>query len=348
MATPKHVSVHMVDAAGNRTGAPMKLSLGISDVVVSEELSTYLGGYRPTGFRADEASPVILVDRDKDLYRDFSSDDAFRAVDVKGSIEGAIPEVDPISSTTEYKVVDRFLGSFVNDIVEQNATKLLRPRQQALKRIRWAIQLDREIDTWNLLQTGANWAAAATVTLAGGAEWNGGASSDPILDLQTRIEASAQGVTDIWMNDIVANAMLRHPSVRDHMRQFLGDSSPESTMANVANAADSAVDFRIPGLPPIHVVSGRVKNEATAALDRVLGNHVVLTTKPPGTPTDGMDIATTYTFRRRGTAGVGFDTREVRVDLRGPQGGTMIVVSMADIAVMTGSNVGGLIRDAVQ
>jgi hypothetical protein len=347
---PETMRIKLADDAPGigRAGQVVTLSLTPDDVHVAEELSTYLAGYHPTGFRADEASKVVLVDHDTDQYRSFSSDDAFRTVDVKGAIEGAVPEVDPISSLNTYKVVDRFIGSFVNDITEANATKLFRPRQQAMKRVRWALQLDREIDTWNLLQATASWATANRVTLAAGFEWNGGASAEPIYDLQARIEASAQIVTDVWMNQTVGHAFLRNPLVRDHMRQMLGDNAVNAAVGQVASAQARAVDFQIPGLPPIHIVSGKVKNESTSALDFILGNHTVLTTSPPGVPTDGMEIATSYTFRRRGGAGVGFDTREFRVEDRGPKGGTMIVASMADIAIMTGNNVGGLIRDCVQ
>jgi Ca2+-binding RTX toxin-like protein len=333
---------------GHRPGQPLQLSLSPDDVHEEEELSTYLAGYAPTGFRADEASKVVLVDHDKDKFRNFSSDDAFLRVDVKGSIEGAIPEVDPIPEINQYQVVDRFLGSFVNDITEQNATKLFRPRQQAMKRVKWAIQLDREHDTWDLLQAVASWDAANVVTLGAGFEWNGGGSSDPIFDLQARIEASAQLVTDIWMNQTAGHAFLRNALVRDHMRQMIGDGAANGALGDVANAQARAVDFQIPGLPPIHIVAGKSRAVTGAALSFILGDHVVLTTSPPGVPSDGMEIASSYTFRRRGRVGTGFETREFRVENRGPQGGTMIVASMADIAVMTGNNVGGLIRDAVQ
>ena len=74
----------------------------------------------------------------------------------------------------------------------------------------------------------------------------------------------------------------------------------------------------------------------------------MLTTPPGGIPLDGEEIATTYTFRRRGVAGVGFETREFRVENRGPKGGVMVVASMADIAIMTGDNVGGRIADVLQ
>lgn len=331
-----------------RAGQLVTLSLTPDDVHDPTELPTYLAGFKPFGFRADEASPVILVDHDKDKFRQFNSDDAFRQVDVKGSIEGSVPEVDPKSALSTYTVVDRFVGSFINSITEQNATGAYRPRQAAMKRCQRAIQLDREVDVWTLLGTLGSWATGNRTTLAATFNWNGGSASDPVLDLQTRIEASAQQVTDIWMNQQVANAFLRHASVRNHMKQFLGDSTINAAIGMVNNVGRQSVDFAIPGLPPIHVAAAKKKNESSGALDYVLADDVVLLCIPPGVPTDGEDISSTYTFRRKGGAGVGYETREYRVEGRGPKGGTMVVVSMADIAIMTANTAGGLIKDIIQ
>lgn len=337
-----------VEGIGTK-GQLVQLALTPSDVHDPTELPTYLAGYKPFPFRADEMSPVILTDNDEDKYRQFDEDDAFRQVDVKGSIQGAIPEVDPKTSLTPYKVVDRFVGSFISDITEQNATATLyRPRQAAMKRCQRAIQLDREIDVLTLLTTAGSWDTNNRVTLAAGEEWNGGANGDPIAAIQARIVASAQPVTDIWMNQEVGFEFLKHPNVRDHMRQMLGDTAVQGAIGQVAEAGDMMVDFRIPGFPTFHIVASKVKSESTGNIGYVLGDDVLLTTRPPGVPTDGEEIATSYTFRRRGNAGVGYETREFRVDGRGPKGGTMVVVSMADVAVMTGANVGGLIKDVIQ
>jgi hypothetical protein len=334
-----------------RQGQLVTLSLTPTDVNIPEELPSYLAGYKPNGFRADEVSNVVLVDKDSGFRRDFSSNDAFRRVDVKGSIDGAIPEVDPQSATTQYTVVDRFIGSFINDITQGNAVYDV--QQRAMRRCSWAVALDREIDVWTLMTTLGNWAAANRVTLGASFQWGGpsgaGANSDPIADLHARIEASLQEVTDIWMNQAVANAFLRHPLVRDHMRQMNGDQAADAAVGMVKEASSKNVDFKIIGLPPIHVSAAKVRNEATAAHDYVLNDTCVLVTVPPGgAPRDGEEIATTYTFRRRGGAGVGFETREYRVDNRGPKGGTMVVVSMADIAQMVANNVGGAIFDVLQ
>lgn len=330
-----------------RAGERVTLELQPADVHDPTELATYLSGYRPFPFRGDEASPPVLNDHDEDKYRNFSSNDAFRRVDVKGSTSGAVPEVDPQTSLSSFKVIERYVGSFVPRQTELNATGLYRPRMAAGRRARWAIELDREIDVWNLLGTSTNFASPNRLALTATQNWNGGSDSDPIRDLHVILEASAQPVTRFWMNQRVGNAFIRHDKVRDHMRQFLGDNAAPSTLADVANAGMQMVDFAIPGIPPVSIVAAKVLNETTSALDYVLGNVVVATGTPPGVPTDGEEIATSWTFRRRGPSGVGFEVREFVLENRGPLGGTMLVVSMADIAIMTANNVGGIITGTI-
>jgi hypothetical protein len=336
-----------IKGIGN-AGDRVTLSLQPSDVHDPTEIPTYLAGYKPFQYRADEASKVILVDNDEDKFRTFNSDDAFRRVSVKGSDEGKVPEVDPKSVLSSYKVVNRYVGSFIPKQTEAQSGNNYNPLMAASRRCRRALDLDREIDVWDLLGTSGNWDATVRTALGAAYKWNGGASSDPMLDVQTGIEKSAQQVTEIWMNQKVANAFLRHDKVRNHMRQLLGDGAAPAAISMVADAGTKLVDFIIPGLPPIRVVASKVKNESTSALDYILANVAVLVTVPPGTPTDGEEIASTYTFRRRGPSGTGFEAREFEIADRGPLGGTMIVVSQADLAVMTGNRCGGIITGCIQ
>jgi len=329
-------------------GERVTLALQPQDVHDPSELPTYLAGYSPYGFRADEASKVVLVDQDEDKFRQFNSDDAFRQVVVKGSTSGAVPEVDPKSSLDSYKVVERYVGAFIPQQTQDQASNPnYDPRMAAARRARWALELDREIDVFTtLLGVVGSWDAAVQTAVGGGSEWDVG--GDPIKDIQDAIEKSFQPVSEVWFNQKVAHAFLRNPAVRDHMRQFLGDAGVNGAITNVAQAGAAGgnnVDFAIPGLPPFRVVASKVKNETTSALDYVLPDVAVLTTVPPGVPTSGEDIASTWTFRRKGGSGVGFETREFFVPGRGALGGTMVVVSMADVAKMTANNAGGILTN---
>ena len=335
------------DSHLGRAGQIVTLALTPSDVHAPQEVDTYLAGYQPFAFRADEASKPVLVDKDEDLYRNFAANNAFRRVKVKSSLQKAVPEVDPESSLDKYRVVDRLAGSFIPDVTDKNATNRYRPRQVAAERCKTALYLDREMDVWELLTDQTKWHADNVVQLGPTTRWNGGPQSNPISDLKMRIVRSAQRVTDAWFNQLVALEFLEHPLVREHARAMLGDRGMDSIAGRVGEAETDVVDFRIPGLPPMHVCCSKVLNEATGELEFCLGNHVLLLTVPPGVPIDGEAIATTHTFRRRGTSGVGFESREFRVEDRG-NGGTMVVASMADVAIMTGNNCGGLIRDVWQ
>lgn len=340
------------DSPLGKAGQRVNLELTPADVHDPAEIPSYLAGFKNWTYRADEASKVVLVDNDEDKFRSFSQDDAFEPVRVKGALTGPIPEVDPRSSLDTYKVVDRYIGSFVPAVTEMQKGNNYQPRMAAGRRCRNALMLDRELDVFGpagLLTTSGNWAAGQVHTLAAGEQWNGGANANPIAALQHAIEESAQPVAEVWMNQKLGHLFIANASVRDHMRMLLGDGSAQNLAVAVANAASGGapIDFMIPGLPPIKISAAKYKN-TSGVLTYIMPDYAVLITAPPGVPMDGEEIATSYTFRRRGPSGVGIEAREFIVEGRGPHGGTMIVVAMADIAKMTGNNCGGLINGIIQ
>lgn len=331
-----------------RQGQVVQLALYPADVSIAEEMDTFLVGYSPYGYRADEAAPILLVDKDTDHYRVFDENDAFQTVNVAAGIQSDINEVDPITRLETYLVRDRALGAFVPTRTEANATYNV--RMAAARRIQRALTLDREIrifGTGGLLSTATNFAAGNRALIASGAEWNDGENADPILDIQERIEASAQLVTGIFLNPLVAHAFLRADRVRSHMRQMLGDSAPLDQTIKSA-AAQTIQDFLIPGLPPFHIVPGKVKNETTGLLDYILGDSVILVGNPGVSISDGEEIMTALTFRVRGPSGTGYTTREFELPRRGLEGGTMMLSGHGEDTKMIASNVGGIITNVIQ
>lgn len=332
-----------------RQGQRVNLALTPADVHSPEELSTYMAGYHVPGFRADEASKIIPVDQDEDKYRTMSTEDAFKRVVVKGSMQGAIPEIDPKSSLDSYKVVEKFVGSFIPAQVESNANGIYKPRAAASRRCMRALQLDREYDVWDMLSTSGNWDSGVVLALGATEKWNGGASANPMANIDSMLEATLDTITDLWMNYKVANTFLRDAGVRDTMRFLLGDGAVNQSMVDLMNATQrgAAYDLVIPGKPTIHIVSAKAMNSSGVPSYILSSSYVIGTVSPPGVPTDGEEVATTYTFRRKGPSGVGYNTREFRVEGRGPLGGTMLVASVADVPKMTSTLVGGLITGVI-
>lgn len=330
-------SIQGVGGVGDR----VTLSLTEQDVNDPTELADYLAGFEPFGMRADEASPIVPVANTTFKYRNFDLDDAFEPVKVKGSEGGAVPEVDPRSTLNEASTVERYIGSFIPTQTQNTATAY-DPQMAAGARCMQAVSLDREVDVFTLLGTAANWAAAQT-TPATGTGWDDLVDGDPILDLQTMVEKSDQIVNAVWMNQRIANRFLRHPLVRDHMRQFFGDQAVVgiATAVQRAGQAGQSADFIIPGLPPIKVVASKVKS--AGVIDYIMPDVAVGVTTPQGVPSDGQSIATTWSFRRSGASGVGVNVREFFLENRGPEGGTMIVVNVSDLPIFTANNAGGII-----
>lgn len=338
----------LLDAVGGLArGAQFQLSLAPGDTRITEEIDTFLAGFRAPGFRADEACPIVLADNDFDTFRLFGANNAFKQVNVLASKESDINEVDPESSTDTYRVIERALGAFVSATTESQASYNV--REASARRIRQALDLDREVRIFGatgLLSSSTGWAAANVETIAGGSEWTV-VTIDPLLDIQQRILASAQPVTDIWMNEEAGFTFLRNPFVRDHMRQMLGDNAPPAPTADASGRRNQSVqDFMIPGLPPFHIVPGRVLNETTGVLDPILTDNVILTCNP-GIPTTGDDIITAVTWRRRGISGTGFTTREFELPKRGLESGMMMVSGHAEDPKFISNTCGGLIKNVL-
>lgn len=329
-----------------REGEVITLAVTPADVTnQTEELDTYLGGYRPFGFGADLFSKVVLVDKEAGTRRDFSKENAFEEVNVRSGRNGAINEIDHRSGTTPYRVEDFALATWIPWSTENDAHVLYNVRASAGEMIAWKLALAREVRTFTLLTTLANWDTNNRTTLGSGFEWNGGANSDPLLDLHTRIKASAQVVSDIGMNPDVAFHFLAHDKVRSFMKQMLGDGAPSPEVAAAA-ATQGVMTFRIPGFPPIHIVPS--KRLVSGSLEYVLNDSVVLVTNQPGVPRDGNSIATSWTFRYRGRSGTGVVTNEYIPNGRGINGGTMFEMGYSDDQFLASNIAGGLITDVIQ
>ncbi len=326
-----------------RRGESIQFALHPSDVHVAEEIDTYLGGYSPEEFRADEAVPIIPV-RLTDKFRTFTKNNAYRLVNVLASAQSDINEIDPETQLSQYFCIDRAIGGFVPTVTQYTATKAFDPRQALARRIAWALGLEREVrifgGTTGLLVASANWAANCIHNISGGNEWDT-TNGDPIKDLQSAEESSVKPITDWWMSTPVFNVFLRNQKVRDLMRQMLGDNAPAGDV--VARARDIV----IPGMAPIHKVEGRVLNESTSNIDFIMTDRVVGTHTPKGGLVNPEDIQTAVTWRFDGPSGTGFITREFELPRRGLYAGTMMVSGYSEDPRFIGNDCGALITNAL-
>lgn len=335
--------VIMRDHDGNNQVVAM--DLGQADVHIDSALPNYAAGYKLEDGVADIAMPVFVTPKASDKFFTWDKENAFKRVMPMGdSPGGGVNEVNPTLSNATYATVEYALGAFVPTQVEANADAPLRPMQAAVARVMNALKLEREIRVMTKLETTANWDSSVVKTVAAGAKWNGGASSDPIADIHTIVEASYMPVTRIVMSEIAEHAFMRNSNVQKYIT-FKGSAAPLPNLAQFS---------ALLSLPPM--VSAKMKYISTGTtLSYVWGNHVVLLHEPPtNPPTSQEDVATGYTFRwtggttSDGTATNGWLVRTFWDPKRGGRGGTMVVVTHNDIEVITSKYVGGLIYNAVQ
>lgn len=329
---------------------PITLSAEPLDTYTPAEMASYLAGYKNYGdFRADEASKVIPVDKESDYYRSFGRAQSHQRAEVRTSHEGLVKEVDWSSTLTQYLLQWKAIGSFVNDITVGQQGPNINAYQAAMDRCMAVMLLQREIEVWETLTNASNWNANYVIALTGSTKWNAGASVDILGNLQTVQANSDMRITDWWLNQNVANLMLKSTAIRELMRQWYGDNAPAAV--NLGAPGQGSADFFIPTLGTFHVVSGKVLDDSAPddVMPFILNDSVVATVSPPGVPTHGEATATSYTFRLRSAqGGGGFGTREFRVEQRGPLGGRMIVVYACDKPIFTGPTVGGLITGCIQ
>jgi hypothetical protein len=321
------------------------MDLGPADVHIPSAMPNFASGYKNEPPLADIACPVLLAQKQVDDYWQFDKNDAFqRAAPIAGAGGGQVAEVSPRLANAQYSTKERALGGYVSTQLEANADAPLRILQATTRRVMNALVLEREMRVQNLLRTTANWNSGLVVTLGAGFQWDGGTNSDPVKDLQTRIESSFGAPTGIIMSQRVWHAFIRNPAVR-------GYYAYKSDLAAVPTPQQMQAILE---LPPIYVSKMKYIN-TSGTLDFIWGNDVVLVRQPEEMPpTSQEDVATAYTFRwnvqnpKDGVANGGMIVRQFYNQHRGSMGGLQIVVVHHDAEVMTSQYVGGLIVSAWQ
>lgn len=339
-----------LNRAGMRLGAnrTIKLALVPTDIRVVAELDSYMPGYRRFPFRADEVAPIVLVDASIDEYRVYDLANVFRVVRAETSLQAPVAEVDPETSLATYRCRPYALGAFIPAMTRAQK-KTFDPEVIAARRIADALGLSREMRVMALATNLNTWGTNQKTTLTSDFKWNGGALSDPLSDIQARIEASTQPITDIYLGVRAVHALLKHPKMMDYIANALGGGPRPQAMIDAMGVAPTSgnLDFTIPGLPPFHVVSSRVLNDSTGALDEIIGAHCFMVSNPPG-QAQFEDIRTFQTFRVSGPSGTGFVSRMFDNPTRGRDGGDMLVSGYDDAEQVVTGSAGGLIRSVVQ
>jgi hypothetical protein len=334
----------------DQSGRLVTMDLGVADVHIDAALSNVCFGFKLATGIADDISPVVPVAKASDKYYTWDKDDALQpAQHLAVAAGGTVAEISPRLSNAAFSTVNFALQAFVPTEVEANADGPLKPRMAATKRLMNAMMLGREQRVATMYRTAASYASAYKATIAAAAKWNGGASSNPVQDLYTRIEAALMPITDVVMSERTWHDFVQNAAVQKYTasKQVVPGANP------IANAQQAEALSALLGLPPIRI--GAMKAKDSTGYPYIWGNDVVLIHRPDTLTNDGQEIASSYTFRwtgagtgQDGTASGGFFVRSYYDPKRGARGGTVVVVGHSDAEVLVTDVVGGLLVDAHQ
>lgn len=328
----------------DENGRLVAMDLAPGDVHLPAAISNYAGGYRIGESMADVASPVLMVAKQSDYFFTWNQANDFNRLIPNGAAPGAdLPTYNPTLSSTQYTAQQYGVKGYLTTEVLANADAPLKPFTKMVQVLVDRLRLEREIRVQTLLQTSGNWTSSLVRTLVAGQQWNGGATSDPVLDLHKAIEASYMPVTGMLWSELVLHDFVRNPAVQKYFTykdMVDGIPSPEKISSTLK-------------LPPISVST--MKYVTGGALTYVWGNHVVLL-HSTGDLASQMDVATSRTFRWNGAEGpspdgtitAGFQVRTFFDPAKGARGSQCVVVVHNDVEIMTSSLVGGLILNCHQ
>lgn len=335
--------VTMKDADGE--GVLVKMDLAQTDVHIDSALPNYAAGYKLDEGVADLAMPTVLTPKASDKYFTWDAANSFkRKITNGGSGAAGVSEVNPTLSNDNYSTVAYALSSAIPTEVIANADSPLRPMQAAIDMIMDGLHLEREVRVATLLQTTGSWDSSVVSTIASGAKWNGGGSSDPVADIHGIMEKSYMPITGIVMSELAAHAFMRNSNVQKYVT-YKDSTKPLPDIAEFA---------ALLSLPPMHVARMKYISTGTT-ITYVWGNHVVLLHEPKQNPPASQnDVASAYTFRWNGgmapdgSMTAGFLVRTYFDPKRGPRGSTIVLCTHNDAEKMTSKFVGGLLYNAIQ
>lgn len=340
----------MQDLGGAKAGEKIMLAVTPSDTAQVTELESYLGGYSQGGFGQDILAPIVPIDKETTKRRDFSHYNAFAPVEDRVGRDGAINQVEHQSAVVQFTTEEHALAAFIPYAAENDAVGSYNVRASHSQLIKDKLDLNSEIRWFDKATTVGTWNASNYTTITTDYRWNTGTTKDPLADIRARIKASWCPVTDILMNIEVSGYFLADTKVKAAADFVLGTGGAKGNLI-VESAVTGIQSFKLPGLPPVHVIDSR--KFTSGAMSTILADDVILINRP-STLSGGNTLASFLRMRYRGRSGTGYTVNEYVPYGRGLNGGTMLEAGFADADIVPGtgadsttSRVGGLIKSVL-
>lgn len=334
-------------ATNSRDGKLVKMDLGIADVHVNTITANYAGGYKnPDGHADKVAAPVVMPKSSNKFPTWDATNEMQEADDMLAAPRGQLNEVTMSLSKTDYNTTSYGLMTFLPPELQANADGALNVKLALMSTLMAKHQIGRERRVVSLATNLANWAANQKLTMTPSTKWNGGASSDPLANIDYLTENSLLPVTSLLMNKRVFDTFRRNAQVQKFIQFKSGvEALPSEQTINRSQA--------LMNLPTNLYVSQLkvVTSLSPLAFDYMWPDCALLFREVMGAPTSQNDLSTFKTFRWAGAEGAqkdaitfasdgsmilnGWVVREYYDPKAGLRAGTVTVVGVNDAECLT-------------
>jgi hypothetical protein len=306
------------DAAGGVQRTPAHLfdggaaaALSPESVHINRPLTNMVAAYPNRDYVADRVSPLVRVTKLSDLYWVIPQKQMFQAP----SPDLASPEAKPnivgsALSNDNYNCRYRSLMGFLPNATIRNADAPLDPRAQVGKKVRNALELNREIRVAGVACTAANY-GTSTVALPASRRFDD-PTSDPVKEIDDARRQMRILPNRMALGHEAFLALIRHPRIKELLQgrsalmiqQDLSRNGGISTVSPARmNAAILASIFELDEVVVFKALVDTAADGAAENLQPVWTRDCVALLKVEETP-NIMETATfMYTYRFAGATG---------------------------------------------
>lgn len=198
---------------GSARPVTREFNIDHNDVTQRELLQqTALEAWEP-GFIAEELAPSAFVDNTKGTFPVLDVTQERSEIDDRASPLGTPNQLQSSVSLINYTLVPRFL----QDLQERKSAMVapgVASFAKVVERLTVKAKRQHEIRVKRAVQTTGNYASACVQALGAGANWNGGASADPIGDVQDILAAMQAHPTHAVMSLEAWQAVQNNDDIR--------------------------------------------------------------------------------------------------------------------------------------
>lgn len=302
-------------AAARMSGRPVLMDLGPADVVQPATQATF-GIPEASEYLSDLVSPVRLVKQDRGFWFVEDTGDALKLVVEDAAAAGGYVEVHPAFNKTAFTCLGHALGVKLPRQLMANADFDI--KQRAVRRLVDGLRRLRERRVATQLTTAANWAASNRVAAV--ANWNGGATANPLTDVFAALKASYLPANVLVLPESAATSF-HVASVQTFLQA--GGQLPTIVYARAKQMVAGATAYVWDAARPTNAALVRTVHD----LDN--------------------DIPSSVTFRWLNPDGAQSEGIEVRQFVDKADDSTWVVCVHNDVEVQVSTNVGAVITGAL-